>query len=50
VSSIIVLAGAIQGGLGFSSAPIDLSQAKRVIFRYSVFFPADFDFNLGGKL
>ncbi|KAI0682381.1 hypothetical protein BC835DRAFT_1554429 [Cytidiella melzeri] len=39
-----------QGGADFYASPIDLSQAKNVTLQYSVFFPADFDWVLAGKL
>ncbi|KAI0792640.1 hypothetical protein C8Q75DRAFT_750682 [Abortiporus biennis] len=39
-----------QGGADFYGTPLDLSQAENVTLQYSVWFPADFDFALGGKL
>ena len=39
-----------QGGAEFYAAPIDISDARNVTFRYSVFFPANFDWVLAGKL
>ena len=39
-----------QGGAEFYAAPIDISNAQSVTFRYSVFFPVDFDWVLAGKL
>ena len=38
------------GGTGFYATPIDLSTAKTVSLEYKLFFPADFQFNKGGKL
>ncbi|KIM49613.1 polysaccharide lyase family 14 protein, partial [Hebeloma cylindrosporum] len=39
-----------QGGADFYATPIDISEARNVTLRYSVFFPADFDWVLAGKL
>ncbi|GAA6003246.1 hypothetical protein JCM10207_001823 [Rhodosporidiobolus poonsookiae] len=39
-----------QGGVGFYSSKIDITQATNVSFSYSVFFPTGFDFVKGGKL
>ncbi|KAI0085970.1 hypothetical protein BDY19DRAFT_895782 [Irpex rosettiformis] len=39
-----------QGGADFYASPIDISKAKNVTLEYSVFFPADFDWVLAGKL
>ncbi|KZT11137.1 polysaccharide lyase family 14 protein [Laetiporus sulphureus 93-53] len=39
-----------QGGADFYATPLDLHNAKNVSLEYSVFFPADFEFVLGGKL
>ncbi|KAF9533680.1 hypothetical protein CPB83DRAFT_890147 [Crepidotus variabilis] len=39
-----------QGGTQFYASPIELSNAKNVTLEYSVFFPEDFDWVLGGKL
>ncbi|KAF8954971.1 hypothetical protein BDZ97DRAFT_361600 [Flammula alnicola] len=39
-----------QGGAEFYAAPLDISDARNVTFGYSVFFPADFDWVLAGKL
>jgi len=39
-----------QGGAEFYAAPIDISDARSVTLQYSVFFPADFDWVLAGKL
>ncbi|KAJ8468833.1 hypothetical protein ONZ45_g17099 [Pleurotus djamor] len=39
-----------QGGAEFYAQPIDMASADKVALEYSVFFPADFDFVLGGKL
>jgi hypothetical protein len=39
-----------RGGAEFYAAPIDISDARSVTLRYSVFFPADFDWVLAGKL
>jgi hypothetical protein len=38
------------GGTGFYADPVDLTQASTVTLSYKVFFPADFDFVMGGKL
>ncbi|KAF5318126.1 hypothetical protein D9619_012196 [Psilocybe cf. subviscida] len=38
------------GGADFYAAPIDLTDARNVSFTFSVFFPADFDWVLAGKL
>ncbi|KAH7100000.1 hypothetical protein BKA62DRAFT_831308 [Auriculariales sp. MPI-PUGE-AT-0066] len=39
------------GGWGYDfKGPVDLSQSDHVLFSYAVYFPADFDFVLGGKL
>ncbi|KAF5344296.1 hypothetical protein D9758_012329 [Tetrapyrgos nigripes] len=43
-------AGSPKGGSQFYASPLDLSSAQSVSLSYSVFFPADFDFVLGGKL
>ncbi|PSR73308.1 hypothetical protein PHLCEN_2v10836 [Hermanssonia centrifuga] len=39
-----------QGGADFYASPLDLSQANNVTLEYSVFFPAEFDWALAGKL
>eukprot|EP00914_Ancora_sagittata_P001308 GHVO01003456.1.p1 GENE.GHVO01003456.1~~GHVO01003456.1.p1 ORF type:complete len:532 (+),score=32.44 GHVO01003456.1:160-1596(+) len=39
-----------QGGAEFYAHPIELSNAHNVSLTYSVFFPADFEWVLGGKL
>ncbi|KAJ2911457.1 hypothetical protein MD484_g8960, partial [Candolleomyces efflorescens] len=39
-----------QGGAEFYASPLDISTARNVSFRFSVFFPADFDWVLAGKL
>ena len=39
-----------QGGADFYASPIDISKANNVTLEYSVFFPADFDWVLAGKL
>ncbi|KAI0810875.1 polysaccharide lyase family 14 protein [Irpex lacteus] len=39
-----------QGGADFYASPIDLSKANNVTLEYSVYFPADFDWVLAGKL
>jgi hypothetical protein len=39
-----------QGGADFYAAPLDISDATNVTLQYSVFFPADFDWVLAGKL
>jgi hypothetical protein len=39
-----------QGGADFYASPLDLSSAQNVSMSYSVFFPADFDWVLAGKL
>ncbi|KAF5365566.1 hypothetical protein D9757_010897 [Collybiopsis confluens] len=39
-----------QGGAEFYAHPIDLSRAQNVSLTYRVFFPADFEWVLGGKL
>ncbi|KAF8172083.1 hypothetical protein BJ912DRAFT_994396, partial [Pholiota molesta] len=38
------------GGADFYAAPLDISDATNVTLQYSVFFPADFDWVLAGKL
>ncbi|KAH8827006.1 hypothetical protein DL96DRAFT_1465150, partial [Flagelloscypha sp. PMI_526] len=38
------------GGSQFYSSPVDITDASNVTLTYSIFFPADFDFVLGGKL
>ncbi|KAA1477690.1 hypothetical protein DENSPDRAFT_787000 [Dentipellis sp. KUC8613] len=43
-------AGRPQGGSDFYASPIDVSNAFSVTLQYDVFFPADFDWVLGGKL
>ncbi|KAG9050800.1 hypothetical protein FS837_002356 [Tulasnella sp. UAMH 9824] len=42
--------GAPQGGADFYAAPLDISRSNNVSMSYSVFFPKNFDFVLGGKL
>lgn len=39
-----------QGGADFYASPLDLSSAQNISMSYSVFFPADFDWVLAGKL
>lgn len=39
-----------QGGADFYATPIDLHNASSIALEYSVFFPADFDWMLAGKL
>lgn len=39
-----------QGGADFYATPLDLADARNVSLAYSVFFPADFDWVLAGKL
>ncbi|KAJ3509201.1 hypothetical protein NLJ89_g5352 [Agrocybe chaxingu] len=39
-----------MGGAEFYASPIDISGARNVTLRYSVFFPVDFDWVLAGKL
>lgn len=39
-----------RGGLGFYAHPLEISDAKRVLFAYQVYFPDDWDPNMGGKL
>ncbi|KAJ3731652.1 hypothetical protein DFJ43DRAFT_1078400 [Lentinula guzmanii] len=39
-----------QGGAEFYAVPLDLSDSKNVTLEYSVFFPQEFDWVLGGKL
>ncbi|KAF7975020.1 hypothetical protein HWV62_10645 [Athelia sp. TMB] len=39
-----------QGGAEFYATPIALQTASNVSFEYSVFFPANYDWVLGGKL
>jgi hypothetical protein len=39
-----------QGGAEFYAIPIQVAGARSVILEYSVFFPADFDWVLAGKL
>ena len=39
-----------QGGADFYATPLDLADAQNVSLAYSVFFPADFDWVLAGKL
>ncbi|KAJ4475583.1 polysaccharide lyase family 14 protein [Lentinula aciculospora] len=39
-----------QGGAEFYAVPLDLTDARSVTLEYSVFFPQDFDWVLGGKL
>ncbi|KAG8886012.1 hypothetical protein FRB97_008550 [Tulasnella sp. 331] len=43
-------AGHPSGGADFYAAPLDISNAQRVSLEYSVFFPANFSWTLGGKL
>ncbi|KAF6758226.1 hypothetical protein DFP72DRAFT_1064945 [Ephemerocybe angulata] len=43
-------AGTPKGGEEFYASPLDLSRARNVSLRYSVYFPADFDWVLAGKL
>ncbi|KAJ3212652.1 hypothetical protein HDU67_003680 [Dinochytrium kinnereticum] len=38
------------GGFGISAQPLNLKTNQTVTLEYQVFFPNDFDFNLGGKL
>ncbi|KAJ7114560.1 hypothetical protein C8R43DRAFT_127191 [Mycena crocata] len=42
-----------EGGISFYApgpAAVDLTTAREATFGYAVYFPEDFDFNLGGKL
>jgi len=39
-----------QGGAEFYATPLDISDAQSVTLQYSAFFPADFDWVLGGKM
>ncbi|KZV68065.1 polysaccharide lyase family 14 protein [Peniophora sp. CONT] len=39
-----------QGGAQFYAHPLDITQARSVTLEYDVYFPADFEFVLGGKL
>lgn len=39
-----------QGGADFYATPLDLSSASNVTMEYSVYFPVDFQWALGGKL
>lgn len=39
-----------QGGAQFYANPLDITQARSVTLEYDVYFPADFEFVLGGKL
>lgn len=39
-----------QGGAQFYANPLDITQAQSVTLEYDVYFPADFEFVLGGKL
>lgn len=39
-----------RGGAEFYASPLDISSAQNVTLRYSVFFPANFDWVLAGKL
>jgi hypothetical protein len=39
-----------QGGAEFYATPLAMQNAKNVSLEYSVFFPADYDWVLGGKL
>ncbi|KAJ3821635.1 hypothetical protein F5880DRAFT_1580610 [Lentinula raphanica] len=39
-----------QGGAEFYAVPLDITQARNVTLEYSVFFPEEFDWVLGGKL
>lgn len=39
-----------QGGADFYAAPIDIRNTQNISLEYSVFFPADFDWVLAGKL
>ena len=38
------------GGAEFYASPLDISNAQNVSLKYSVFFPANFDFVLAGKM
>ena len=38
------------GGAEFYASPLDISSAQNVSLKYSVFFPANFDFVLAGKM
>ncbi|KAG6817051.1 hypothetical protein H0H87_000463 [Tephrocybe sp. NHM501043] len=38
------------GGAQFYATPLDLTGARNVTFEYSVFFPSDFNWVLGGKM
>ncbi|KAG6907515.1 hypothetical protein DXG01_008604 [Tephrocybe rancida] len=38
------------GGAQFYASPLDLTNARRVTLEYSVFFPDDFNWVLGGKM
>ena len=38
------------GGAEFYATPLDISSAQNVSLKYSVFFPANFDFVLAGKM
>ena len=38
------------GGAEFYATPLDISNAQNVSLKYSVFFPANFDFVLAGKM
>ena len=39
-----------QGGAQFYANPLDITRARSVTLEYDVYFPADFEFVLGGKL
>ncbi|VDB84555.1 unnamed protein product [Peniophora sp. CBMAI 1063] len=39
-----------QGGAQFYANPLDITEARSVTLEYDVYFPADFEFVLGGKL
>jgi hypothetical protein len=39
-----------KGGAEFYATPLDISDARSVTLQYSAFFPADFDWVLGGKM
>jgi hypothetical protein len=39
-----------QGGAEFYATPLTIQSAKNVSLEYSVFFPVDYDWVLGGKL
>jgi hypothetical protein len=43
-------AGVADGGSEFYSSPLTITKANSVTLQYKVFFPADFNFVLGGKL